>query len=304
MAKHDDPNGPSGLLLIDKGQGWTSHDVVAKTRRLLGLRRIGHTGTLDPMATGLLVLAVGRATRLVEYLSAHDKVYAGEIALGARTDTDDAEGTIIETRPVPAIDGSLLRELEGTFTGNLQQRPPAYSAVQVEGQRAYAAARRGNPFDLPARAVTVREFSLRDMGANRLEAYVRCGPGTYIRSLARDIGDTLGCGGHLATLRRLQVGAFSVADAWTLASLELALASTTMAELLLPADDGLGDLPVAILTEEHGKALAQGKTLEIEAASDMAPLRLYDERGTFVGIGASSGSQLRPLKVLAMTEMR
>lgn len=296
--------GPHGILLIDKPAGWTSHDVVAKARRLCSQRKIGHTGTLDPMATGLLVLCLGDATRLVEYMTAHDKRYEGEIKLGVRTDTDDAEGRVVEERPVPAPDGAHLSEIERAFTGNLLQRPPAYSAVQVAGQRAYDAARKGKTLDLPPRPVTVHELALTPLDATTLRIEVRCGPGTYIRSLARDIGEELGCGAHLSRLRRLEVGGFRVEDAVTMDALGSAAGTGRLDELLWAPDEGMIATPAAILAPVSTTRFVQGRPIVVpEAAAADGPMRVYAEAGWFLGVGRfDAESALRAEKVLASAQ--
>lgn len=295
------PSPHHGILLIDKEQGWTSHDVVAKSRGITGQRKTGHTGTLDPMATGLLVLCLGDATRLVEYMAAHDKRYHGEIALGATTDTDDAEGTVIARAAVPEIDEGTLRALERRFGGEQLQRPPAYSAVKVDGQRAYAAARRGNALALASRPIVVHEIVLEQRAAATLAIDIRCGPGTYIRSLARDLGEALGCGAHLSSLRRLSVGRFQVRDAVTLAQLQAA-AATGFEDMLWAPDEGIAEAHAAILGTSNAARFAHGSTLEIPAHGQAAdtPLRIYDDAGAFRGMASIDASgALRALKVLA-----
>jgi tRNA pseudouridine55 synthase len=291
----------AGILLMDKPQGWTSHDVVAKARGITKQRRIGHTGTLDPMATGLLVLCLGQATRLVEYMSGHDKRYEGEIQLGVRTDTDDADGAVIATQAAAALTADGLRRLAERFTGRLMQRPPAYSAVKIAGRRAYSVARAGGAPQLAERPVTVHEMLLERLPMDRLRIVVHCGPGTYVRSLARDIGDELGCGAHLSALRRATVGRFDVHDAVTLAALEAIVAGGRLAEILLPVDDGVSDTAAAILTAGRARLLATGAVLE--GASALAKpaslVRIYGSDGTFVGTAAvAENGQIRPLKVL------
>jgi tRNA pseudouridine55 synthase len=298
------PSPHHGILLVDKDQGWTSHDVVAKSRGITGQRKIGHTGTLDPMATGLLVLCLGDATRLVEYMAAHDKRYSGEVTLGATTDTDDAEGTIIATATVPAVADDDLRALEARFRGEQLQRPPAFSAVKVDGQRAYAAARRGNALDLASRPVVVYDIALRRTGATTLAIDVHCGPGTYIRSLARDIGTALGCGGHLSALRRLSVGRFDVDDAVSLAQLQAAGEGGVEALLWAP-DQGIAGTPAAILESGNAARFAHGSTLETTPGigPEGAPLRIHDTSGAFRGVAAIDASGgLHALKVLANSE--
>ncbi|MBI2766431.1 MAG: tRNA pseudouridine(55) synthase TruB [Chloroflexi bacterium] len=300
----DRTGGPAGILLIDKPGEWTSHDVVARARRLCGQRRIGHTGTLDPMATGLLVLCLGRATRMVEYLAGHDKRYEGEIALGVVTATDDAEGKVLSRRPIPALDDAVLRALEARFSGQVLQVPPAYSAIKVEGKRAYAVARKGGAPALEARMVVIRRIELRVLGGERLAISVECGAGTYIRSLARDIGERLGCGAHLAALRRTRAGAFDVAGAISLEELAEVAGHGGLEDLLLPGDEALVDRPAALLGSEHAHDIVQGKVVAPAGAADRAPLvRIYDGAGSFIGTGSIDDSgRLKALKVLADME--
>ena len=294
------PGGPEGILLIDKPAGWTSHDVVAKARRLCGQRRIGHTGTLDPMATGLLVLCLGRATRLVEYMAGHDKVYEGKIALGATTDTDDAQGHVISRGKVPQLDDETLRGLERRFSGRLSQRPPAYSAIKVGGKRAYAVARSGGTIDLPERQVAVHHLELKLVAPDRLGVHVECGSGTYVRSLARDIGEALGCGGHLSALRRHRAGPFAVDQAVTLETLADIAAEGRLELVLLPPDEGMVDRPAAIVEASRARLLAHGMALEVTpGASAEGPLRVYDSDGAFTGVGQLAAGTLRAGKILA-----
>jgi len=211
-------NGPvQGLLLIDKPAGMTSHDVVQRVRRVYGERSIGHLGTLDPFATGLLILLLGRATRLATFIDAEPKVYEAVIGFGEETDTDDATGTVIRTAAQPAE--SAIRDAIATLTGRISQVPPAYSAKSVDGTRAYDAARRGEPLDLPAVDVTVHSWQLGPYTDGRLSAVITCSGGTYIRAIARDLGRLTSSAAHLAELRRTRAGHFDVADASTLDTL-------------------------------------------------------------------------------------
>lgn len=301
MAKGSRAESPlTGILCVDKPAGWTSHDVVAKVRRLSGQRQIGHTGTLDPMATGLLVLCLGRATRLVEYMTGHGKAYEGTIQLGAATTTDDAEGEVTESAPVPPLTGEDLARVAAEFTGTIQQVPPAFSAVKVGGQRAYAVARRGGDVTLAARPVTIHSLALEVEAPDRLGIRVECGAGTYVRSLARDIGVALGTRAHLWALRRTQVGAFTLADAVPLDAL-IEAETPDFEALLLPADEGVGDLAAAIVRDERGARLAQGGRIRVAAAGPAEPARVYTTSGEFLGIGAIDGaSVLRPVKVLTV----
>ena len=214
-----EPSTPvEGLLLVDKPAGMTSHDVVQRVRRIYGERSIGHLGTLDPFATGLLVLLLGRATRLATFIETEPKVYDAVIKFGEETDTDDATGTVIRTAASPTE--SAVRSAVRALTGKISQVPPAYSAKSVDGTRAYDAARRGEPLDLPAADVSVYEWRIDNFADDALNATITCSGGTYIRALARDLGRLTSSAANLRALRRTQVGRFNVTDAPTLEALE------------------------------------------------------------------------------------
>jgi tRNA pseudouridine55 synthase len=222
-----------GLLLVDKPAGMTSHDVVQQVRRIYGQRSIGHLGTLDPFATGLLVLLLGRATRLATFLDTEPKVYEAVIAFGNETDTDDETGTVIRTAEFPR-EADVLNGIR-SLTGKISQVPPAYSAKSVDGERAYDAARRGEPLALPASEVTVHNWDVTDLRADSLTAVITCSGGTYIRALARDLGRLAGSAAHLRSLRRTRAGRFEIADAATLES--LARNPTRLRTLRVVADE-------------------------------------------------------------------
>jgi tRNA pseudouridine55 synthase len=216
----------AGLVIVDKPAGWTSHDVVGKLRRLAGTRRVGHAGTLDPMATGVLVIGVDKATRLLGHLALTQKAYDATIRLGRSTNTDDAEGELTATASPAAIEAVTDDALRGAIkalTGRLQQVPPQVSAIKVDGKRAYKRARQGERVELAARPVTVDDFAVRDVRRNAglidVDASITCSSGTYIRSLARDLGAALGTGGHLTALRRTRVGPYELTMARTIAQL-------------------------------------------------------------------------------------
>jgi tRNA pseudouridine55 synthase len=297
----------NGLLVLDKPSGMSSHDVVARARRALREKHIGHAGTLDPLATGVLVLCVGHATRLSEYLLGEDKAYEGLIKLGERTDTDDAEGQVIDVRPVPALTPQDLRALEARFTGEIAQVPPQFSAIQKDGQRAYALARRGQPVALEPRRVRIDVLRLAFAEGAPPGAWlafsVRCSAGTYIRALARDMGEVLGCGAHVASLRRTQAGAFSLADAVTLPALEEAGRNGQAARLLLPMDRALADWPAATLDESTARRLKQGQRVASPGLLDQpaAKVRVYDAQGNFFAIASWDGVMLKPIKILDAT---
>lgn len=208
---------PDGLLVVDKPGGWTSHDVVARCRRLCGTRKVGHAGTLDPMATGVLLVGIGRATRLLGHLALSDKGYDATIRLGLTTVTDDAEGDPLEAVDADLVSEAAIRTGIAALTGQIEQRPSAVSAIKVAGERAYRRVRAGEDVVLPARAVEVTVFDLlavrRQPGVVDVDVRVECSTGTYVRALARDLGSGLGVGGHLTALRRTRVGPFDVAEA-------------------------------------------------------------------------------------------
>ena len=258
----DDPS-VAGVLCVDKSSGLTSHDVVDRVRRRLGVRRVGHAGTLDPMATGVLIIGVGPTTRLLGIIGGHDKEYTATIRLGASTTTDDREGDVIAqatTQDIQHVTDAAIAEAVSHFTGALEQRPSAVSAVKVDGKRAYQRVRDGEEVDLPARAVTVEEFTLlnirRDDGAADAASFtaidvdvrVRCSAGTYIRSLARDVGQELGVGGHLTELRRTRSGTVDVTECVDLdgADLEHVSAPGVFARRHLPAVDLSDDQVVRV----------------------------------------------------------
>ncbi len=300
MTRKKRTEGIDGILLIDKPAGWTSHDVVAKVRRVTGQPRAGHAGTLDPFATGLLVVCLGRATRLTAYAMAHEKVYEAEALLGVETATGDPEGPVVATGTPPELDAARVAALERAFTGRILQVPPAYSAVKVGGQRAYALARQGEAPELEPREVEIHELRIVVAAPDVLRLTVRCGPGTYIRSLARDIGRELGCGAHLRALRRVASGRSRVDDAVTLDRLERAVATGTLDRILLPPDACLEDRDAAILGTAGASRFLAGssyRTGQIMRASDEA--RVYSVDGQFLGIGRVLGDgEVRPAKVL------
>jgi tRNA pseudouridine55 synthase len=209
----------SGLVVVDKPGGMTSHDVVARVRRLAGTRKVGHAGTLDPMATGVLVLGVDRATRLLGHLTLTDKRYDATVRLGVTTTTDDAEGEVVETRPTDGVTADDVRRVLTSFVGEIDQVPSAVSAIKVNGKRAYARVRAGEDVDLPARRVTVHAIEVTGLDLPDVRISVHCSSGTYVRAIARDLGAALGIGGHLTVLRRTAVGPFGLADAHSLDAL-------------------------------------------------------------------------------------
>lgn len=279
--------GSGGLLLVDKPGGLTSHSVVDRVRRAIGTTRIGHAGTLDPFATGLLVLLVGRATRLAPYLDAEPKVYRARIRFGARTTTDDLEGDIIEEAPPPHP--TVVDRAVGGLTGNLLQRPPAFSAKQVGGVRAYSAARRGAPLSLEPAAVVVHEWRIIDRDASTLDAEITCSGGTYIRALARDLGEATGSAAHLAGLRRLRIGRFDVARAATLDSIEQG-----EYEFVAPTE-AVSQLPREVLDDLDARRITHGQSITARTPGSVAALCHGEE---LLAVAVREGESWRPKVVL------
>ena len=281
----------NGFLLVDKPVGPTSHDVVQAARRALKERRIGHTGTLDPAATGLLLLCIGRATRLQQYLLAWEKTYHGEILLGWGTTTYDSEGEALgPPRPVPELTAAVISELSTRFSGEIQQLPPPYSAKKTGGRKFYELARAGEEVPREPKRVQVQSIELEAAGADRLAFKVTCSSGTYLRSLAHDIGETLGCGGHLASLRRVRIGPWRVEDAVsaeTLANRPQEMdpgAFVSLAAAILPFPEVVLN-PTALDHFAHGQEVA---VREAEGAfAPGSPVAVRDRSGELVGIGVA-----------------
>lgn len=289
---------PNGVLPVDKPEGPTSHDVVAAARRGLRLRRVGHTGTLDPFASGLLLLCLGPATRLSEYLTGLSKEYQATLRLGAATDTDDLTGAIVRESPGwREVSRAQVEEAARQQVGAIRQRPPAYSAKRVAGERMYEAARRGEEITREPVEVVVHRLEITRFEPPEVDFEVACGSGTYIRAIARDIGEALGVGAHLTRLRRTAVGRFSVERAVTLE--ELADAERTAAALLTPAE-ALEHLPAVTVEGAELEAIRHGRSLPAEpSAPDAEPVALLSTARELVAIGVRSGGVIRPRKVFA-----
>jgi len=286
----------SGLVIVDKPAGLTSHDVVARVRRLAGTRRVGHAGTLDPMATGVLVVGVEKATRLLGHLALTEKEYLATIRLGQATDTGDADGTVVSAAPAGELALDRVRAAAAALTGQIQQVPPAVSAIKVGGRRAYQLAREGAPPVLEARAVTVDEFTITDPRpagpAGRLldvTATVRCSSGTYVRALARDLGESLGVGGHLTMLRRTRVGPYPLSAARGLDELAAQFQVIPLAQAAAAA------FPVRPLTEAETRSLSHGASLD--AAGTAGPVAALAPDGTLVALVEERAGRARPLAV-------
>ncbi len=279
------------LLLVDKPPGITSHDVVSVARRALGEKRIGHAGTLDPFATGLLVLLTGRATRVLPYVDGEPKEYEATIRWGSETDTDDATGTVTRESALAVPTAASIERGIATLTGHLDQLPPSYSAKQVGGRRAHAAARRGAPLTLAPAAVQVHSWRVRAQRANETDVTIVCGAGTYIRALARDLGRATNNAAHLSALRRTRSGPFDVARAASFADLRDGRASLHSPREAIPS------LAAQCMTSEDAARLARGMRVSASIAGERAAL--VSEDGTLLAIAERSGSEWQPRVVLA-----
>ncbi len=282
---------------MDKPQGWTSHDVVGRLRRLAGTRKVGHAGTLDPMATGVLVIGINRATRLLTFIVGTSKTYTATIRLGQSTITDDAEGEVIGGSIAAAVTEEDIARGVAALTGEIQQVPSSVSAIKVKGERSYARVRSGQEVDLPARTVTVQRFEIHAVhrvGNGRLqdvEVTVECSSGTYIRALARDLGAALGVGGHLTALRRTQVGPYSIEQARTLDELAGSLD-------ILPLDDaGRALFPVRELSSEESADVSHGR--KIGRSVEQTPVAAFAPDGTLVALLENRADTARSVLVFA-----
>lgn len=274
-----------GVLLLDKPRGLTSNAALQAVRRLLGAAKAGHTGTLDPMATGLLPICVGQATKFSAFWLDADKSYAATVTLGVATDTGDAEGSAVRTGSIAHIDRPRVEAALAALTGIIQQVPPMHSALKHAGRPLYEYARAGVTVERPSRTVVVHEMRLRRLEGRELDLEVRVSKGTYIRSLAGDLGEALGCGAHLSALRRTATAGFSVAEAVALEALEQMPAAERHA-LLRPVDLLLQSLPALVLEREAALQLLQGRAVRTELAPPPpSQARLYDEHARFLGVG-------------------
>jgi len=283
----------NGILLIDKEPGWTSSDVVVKLKGILHERRIGHAGTLDPMATGLLTVFVGRATRAVEFAEHDSKRYLASLRLGLCTDTQDITGNILERKSVSVSENELEAALS-RFRGEQLQIPPMYSAIRVGGKRLYDIARKGGEVERPARPITIHELRLigREGGDWLLD--VKCSKGTYIRTLCHDIGQSLGCGGCMSALRRTEAGGFFVRDAIPIAEVQRLRDAGEIEERLLPADSLFSREMACTATENQAKRIRCGSDYPTELSDGV--YRVYDRDGAFLMLGRAEAGVMKTIK--------
>ena len=280
----------NGIVIVDKPQGWTSQDVTARLRRVFDTRRIGHGGTLDPMATGVLPVFVGRATRGVEFFEHAEKTYETVLRLGITTDTEDITGTVLADRPVDVTAQAVEQVLE-TFRGDILQVPPMYSALKVNGQKLYDLARKGREVERQPRPITIHELTLLGMDGADIRLRVRCSKGTYIRTLCKDIGETLGCGGTMAQLRRIQAGEYTAEEA---VPLETLLMAEKPEQYLRPVDSMFRQYPAVTLTVNQEKRCRNGNAFSIKLPE--GTYRVYSGSGEFLMLARVESGVMSTIK--------
>lgn len=283
----------NGIILVDKPCGWTSHDVVGKLRGILRERRIGHSGTLDPMATGLLVVFAGRATRAVEFAEADSKEYIAGLRLGVSTDTQDTTGNVLNTCEALPSKDELIAAANG-FLGEISQIPPMYSAIKINGKKLYELARRGEIVERSPRKVTISKLEL--VGEDKCDYIldIHCSKGTYIRTLCSDIGDKLGCGGCMSSLRRVKAGVFSITQAHTMEQIQAAADSGGLDGIIIPVDTLFTDKPKLTVNEFEEKKLRNGNTIKTKSAD--GTYRVYSESGEFLLLAEVKDNLLKTIK--------
>ena len=283
----------NGIILVDKPQDWTSHDVVAKLRGVLHERRIGHSGTLDPLATGLLVVFVGRATRAVEFAEADSKEYLAGLRLGVSTDTQDITGNVIaKCNALP--DEAAVRETLCRFIGDIEQIPPMYSAIKIGGKKLYELARRGESVERTPRKITVSSIDIVDKDGTDYILNISCSKGTYVRTLCNDIGDALGCGACMSSLRRTRAGAFSVDEAHSLEDIEAAALEDRLSDIILPVDALFAPFPKLTVSESAAKRLKNGNVIKVSAED--GDYRVYSDSEEFLLLGRVEDGKLKTIK--------
>lgn len=283
----------NGIILVDKPQDWTSHDVVAKLRGVLHERRIGHSGTLDPLATGLLVVFVGRATRAVEFAEADSKEYITGLHLGVSTDTQDITGNIVASSGA-LPDEAALRAAIGRFIGDIEQIPPMYSAIKIGGKKLYELARRGESVERAPRKITVSAIDIAGRDGDDYILNISCSKGTYVRTLCSDIGEALGCGACMSSLRRTRAGVFSVDDAHSLADIEAAVREGRLSDIILPVDTLFAPFPKLTVSQSAAKRLKNGNIIKISAED--GDYRVYSDPEEFLLLGRVEGGKLKTIK--------
>jgi len=288
-----------GILVIDKPAGWTSHDVVGWVRKWAGERKVGHAGTLDPAATGVLPVALNDGTRVLEFLSDASKAYRAEITFGVETDSVDGDGTVTAVRAVAFSDGDLNHALDG-FRGSITQRPPAHSAIKIGGKRAYDLARAGTEVEIPERHVTIFALDIVERNRDTVTLDIDCSKGTYIRAIARDLGTALGCGAYLSNLVRTRSGPYDLCDAWTVDQLESIDAREQWPSIAEHPDSALAAWPAILLGETETADWHHGRPVAARTAVGQSRARVYDNSGHWRGLAEydPAGDVWKALRVI------
>ena len=287
MGRRHKGRNVSGIILLDKPLGITSNKALQIVKRLFNAAKAGHTGSLDPLATGLLPLCLGEATKVSGFLLDADKSYIATIKLGVKTSSADAEGEVLQTRPVEKYSNKQIKSAIEPFLGDIEQVPPMHSALKVDGQPLYKLAHQGQVIERKARSVHIFDIEVLRFEYDEIDIRVECSKGTYIRTLAEDIGEQLGCGAHLSALRRITSGPFDIEDSFTLTELE-DVAETGFAELdnlLIPSEDALDDWETVTLSRDAAFYIAQGQAVQVPKAPTSGLVRLFSEEKGFIGIG-------------------
>lgn len=298
MAKRATAGKYHGFVVVEKPAGVTSHDIVGAVRRLTGERRVGHAGTLDPAAVGVLPIAVGLATRTVEYLSESSKGYLAEFTFGVTTDSLDGDGTVVDIKNASNITLEQIEQALPQFRGDIQQVPPMHSAIKVDGRPLYERARKGESIDLDARDVTIHTMEIVSWKNPVLEVYIHCSKGTYVRSLARDLGEVLEVGAYMSNLIRVSSGPFTLEDSWSLQELETLIAQGFWEDVAAHPDASLHDRPAVVLNEKNAAKWKNGSSLKIDVPDGI--IRVYDVSGNWLGVGSGipEDGLLKPEKVV------
>ena len=287
-----------GFVVVEKPAGVTSHDVVGAVRRMTGERRVGHAGTLDPAAVGVLPIAVGLATRTVEYLSESTKSYLADITFGVTTDSLDGDGTVVDLVDASRLTGEAIEAFLAQFRGEIHQVPPMHSAIKIEGRPLYERARQGEHIELAARPVTIYQLELVRWDSPTAEIFVHCSKGTYVRSLARDIGDAVGTGAYMSNLIRLSTGPFTLEDSWQLAELEELIAAGYWEDIAAHPDAALHDRPAIVLADDDAIKWRNGTSISLQVPEGL--VRVYDVLGNWLGVGLGDPVEgvVKPEKVV------
>ena len=285
-----------GIINVNKPLGITSHDVVYRLRRILGIKKIGHTGTLDPDAEGVLPMCIGRGTKLAEELTAKEKQYFAELTLGIVTDTQDISGEVLERNNV-SLSEEEIKEAVMSFVGDIEQIPPMYSAIKVDGKKLYELAREGKTVEIAPRPVTIFEIDIQniDLEANKVSFLVDCSKGTYIRTLCHDIGKKLGCGGVMSALKRTRSGDFKIENTFTLEEIEEKVKNNDFS-FLIGIDEVLSHYDKVVLADRNARRLCNGIEVKLNGIEDDKTFRVYDEQGKFLALCTIFGGKVKVLR--------